>query len=292
MGMLADRLRKNQRHLGRWAKRRQLECYRVYHRDIPQWPLTVDRLGEWIYLRLPQQRRFSLEELESEVADGLKVEPGRIWFRERRQKPLEIEVNESGCRFQLRLSQQRDTGLFLDHRVSRQLVAEASRGKTLLNLFCYTGSFAVQAAKHGAVKTLGVDLSAHHLRWAADNYRLNELGPEHELHRADVGSWLDEQRPTNWDVIVVDPPTFSHSKSTEEDFEVQRDHPELLRKAFRLLRPGGQVFFSTNYRKFTLDPQIGNEFQVEELTSQTLPEDFKKSAIHQSFWLRRRVTRL
>lgn len=290
--MLADRLKKNQRHLGRWARKRAIECFRVYHRDIPQWPVTVDRLGSWVYLRLPQNIRFSLEELETEVAEGLEVERSRIWYREKGTEPQEFTVEENGCRFLLKLTHQRDTGLFLDHRQSRQLVAEACRHKTLLNLFCYTGSFAVQAAKSGASASLGVDLSGQHLRWAKENYSLNQMGREHELIRAGVVEWLAEQPAHGWDLIVVDPPTFSHSKSSDLDFEIQRDHAELLRKVVRVLRPGGQIFFSTNYTKFAMDAAIEKQFQVQELTSKTLPEDFKRSAIHRSFWIRRRVTRL
>ena len=290
--MLADRLRKNQRHLGRWARKQGLECYRVYHRDIPQWPVTVDRLGDWVYLRLPEKQRFSLDELNSEVCSALEVDLSSVWYRERGLESQEFQVNELGSQFILKLSQQRDTGLFLDHRISRRLVAQASRGKSLLNLFCYTGSFSVHAARQGAVRSLGVDLSGKHLRWAAQNYKLNQLGAEHELKKAEVGTWLDQQGPTSWDLVVLDPPTFSHSKSSEQDFEVQRDHAELIRKSVRLLRPGGQLFFSTNYRKFELDKGLWREFQVEELTAKTLPEDFKKSNIHQSFWIRRRVTRL
>ena len=160
MGMLANRLKKNDRHLRRWARRRQIEAYRVYHRDIPEWPVTVDRVLDWAYLRLPSQSRMDLDELCQEVALGLDLAPEKVWCRELELPPVELIVPEPPGKFLVRFTPQRDFGLFLDHREARRQVAEACQGKRLLNLFCYTGSFSVQAARTGATASLSVDLSS------------------------------------------------------------------------------------------------------------------------------------
>jgi 23S rRNA (guanine2445-N2)-methyltransferase / 23S rRNA (guanine2069-N7)-methyltransferase len=203
----------------------------------------------------------------------------------------EFTVNEGGLKFLVNLSDYVDTGLFLDHRNTRQMVREAAEGKRFLNLFAYTAAFTVYAAAGGATATTTVDKSATYIEWARKNLELNGFtGKQHRLVRSDIRAFLANLAPRDqWDLAVVDPPTFSNTKGMDDDWDVQRDHAELLQRLARHIAPGGIVFFSTNFRRFKLDEPALADYDVRNITRQTLPEDFRNERIHQCWKLVRNI---
>lgn len=294
-------LRKRIRHLRKWPTR-GIECYRLYDAQTPGAKLHVDRYGEHLHVSLFESRdgRPAAEQgawdrrLVEIAAEEAGVPRERVHVKERRRQaggdqyaPLAerrnpMVVSEHGMRFEVELDARLDTGLFLDHRPARQLIREWSAGRRVLNLFCYSGSFTVAAALGGAESTTSIDLSPVYLDWVARNLSLNEArGGRHALVEADAVRWLEAgAEGRKFDLIIVDPPTFSNSKKTPTVFDVQRDHVPLLRSCWDVLVPGGRILFSTNRRGFRLDPDV----PAREFTKRTVPEDFPHSRPHQS-WL-------
>jgi 23S rRNA (cytosine1962-C5)-methyltransferase len=295
----SDRLRKNARHLGRWAGRAGVTAWRVYDRDIPEYPFVVERYGPAVHLveypRRAQRAAGGHPEREAvlrAVVEVLDVAPELVFTKTHAPQPwgrprygrlasagAEFEVQEGPLRFMVNLSDRLDTGLFLDHRNTRARVRAESAGKRMLNLFGYTGSFSVAAATGGARSTTTVDLSATYLHWAGRNLALNGVaGAAHAFVRADVPRWIQEARE-RWDLIVLDPPAHSTSKAMRGDFNVQRDQRRLLGGSLGLLSPGGVLYFSTNYRGFRFEPE-GLPVRIEELTPRSLPPDFHQRDVH------------
>jgi len=301
-----NRLRKMQRHYGKWARRQGVTCYRVYDNDLPEFPFAVDLYEDVVHLSEyarshgmePDEHSAWLEACLHTVSNVFEVHPGRIYLKFRqRQKGLqqyerfnrvgaEYIVRENGLRFFINPADYLDTGLFLDHRNTRQAVRLAAEDKRVLNLFAYTGSFSVYAAAGGASGTTTIDLSNTYLQWADRNLALNGFsGPEHRLLQADVLTWLREPTAERWDLAIVDPPTFSNSKRMDDVLDVQRDHAWILNRVLERLTDGGQVFFSTNFRKFKLDTEAIKAQHIADTSRQTVPEDFRNKRIHQSFLL-------
>jgi 23S rRNA (guanine2069-N7)-methyltransferase len=300
----ANRVRKNARHLAKWARRRAIGCYRVYDRDIPEMAFALDLYGERAHLQEYERgpaadddptRAERLERVRIAAADGLGIAPERVVLKRRSRRRAgeqhektgadgeDFVVEEGGCRFIVNLEAHLDTGLFLDHRVTRAMVQEASRGKRLLNLFCYTGSFTVNAAAGGASGSVSVDLSNTYLEWARRNFLLNGVDPRsHLLVRADVPQWLGEARRAGerFDLVVLDPPSISKSKAMAHSLDVQLDHPGLIAECARLLAPGGVLYFSTNLQRFRLAPDAFAGLRAEEISQLTVPEDFRNRKIH------------
>lgn len=301
--MFGNRLAKNLRHRRRWARRRDITCYRLYDRDIPEVPLALDWYEGRAVLADFADRDDEgdqwLEAMAAEVRERL--EPSELHIkRRRRQRGAEqydklddrgerVAVSEGGHRFWVNLGDYLDTGLFLDHRDTRAMVAAEAPGARLLNLFAYTGSFTVYAAAAGATTTVSVDLSKTYTRWAADNLELNEISGDHRIVCADVFEYL-EQGLGVFDLAVVDPPIFSNSKKMAGSFDVQRDHLRLFERLRPRLVPGARVYFSSPRRKLSLDAAglgaLG--FEIEDITARTVPEDFKQRRPHRSFRLLRR----
>jgi len=204
-----------------------------------------------------------------------------------------VEVCESGCRFLVNFESYLDTGLFLDHRITRQLIADLATGKHFLNLFAYTGSASVFAAIGGALSTTTVDLSRTYLDWARQNFTLNGIGGRsNSLVQADCLEWIEKvtaKPDKRYGLIFLDPPTFSNSKSMADTFDVQRDHADLLNKAFKLLDKQGVLIFSTNCRKFNLDSGSLNGVSFQDLSHQTLPRDFARNPHIHSCWKMTRI---
>lgn len=297
-----DRLTKNARRLGRWAERAGVTAWRVYDRDIPEFPFVVERYGPAVHLvEYPRRAHRAAgghpkrEAVLQAVVEVLEVEPGRVFTKTHAPQPwgrprygrladlgAEFEVQEGPMRFWVNLSDRLDTGLFLDHRNTRARVRSESAGKRVLNLFGYTGSFTVAAATGGARSTTTVDLSATYLAWAGRNLALNGVPREaHALVRADCLRWMDEarQQEPRWDLVVLDPPAHSTSKAMRGDFNVQRDQHRLLDGALGLLAAGGVLYFSTNYQGFRFEPE-GLPARFEELTPSSLPPDFHQRDVH------------
>jgi 23S rRNA G2069 N7-methylase RlmK/C1962 C5-methylase RlmI len=300
MEMLANRVRKNARHLGKWARREGVTCWRIYDRDIPEIPLTVDTYEGALVVN--DYRAFERDAADAWLDDAIAtlratLSPSEVFIKQRerlahrgagQQYERHAEqgawrtVQEGGHAFRVNLSDYVDTGLFLDHRITRARVA-AEPARTMLNLYAYTGAFSVYAAAAG-MQTTTVDLSNTYLDWAAENLALNRLTSE--LVRADVREFLDDARRAGrrWDLVVVDPPTFSNSKRMEYTWDLQRDHPALLDDVLAVC--SGTVWFSTNRRRFTLelaDPAL----VVTDVTHATLPPDFRDAKVHHAY----RITR-
>ena len=273
--MFGNRVRKTARHLGKWAKRTSVTCWRVYDRDIPEVPVTVDTYDGALVINDYRIDATDAAWLDAIADTARTVLDARDVFVKRRERGAQYPrlddagiwrvVAEGGHRFRINLGDYVDTGLFLDHRVTRARVA-AERGKTMLNLFAYTGAFSVYAAAAG-MATTSVDLSSTYSDWARENFALNAL--RGDFVQDDVREFLRAAHRT-WDVIVVDPPTFSNSKRMDYTFDVQRDHAALLADVRRVLAPGGVIWFSTNRKKFKLEV---DDFSDE--TRATTPPDFQ-----------------
>lgn len=297
---LINRVLKNGRHLRKWAKREGLEAYRLYDRDIPELPYAIDLYGDWLHLQLFEGKR-PLEEPQiaahrEALSAAFEIPPDHIALKTRqRQRGSDqyqkldedapfFSVRERDLLFEVNMRRYLDTGLFLDHRDTRRMVRERAEGKSLLNLFAYTGSFTVYAAAGGARRTLTVDMSQTYQAWTRRNLILNGLdGPKrHGLICTDVLKFIQDAPAAGerFDLIVLDPPSFSNSKRMQDAFDIQRDHPWLLRKTLRLLSPAGELFFSNNRRGFKLDPGLEGEAQFEEITSKTIPPDFQRYQPH------------
>ncbi|MDG2035279.1 MAG: bifunctional 23S rRNA (guanine(2069)-N(7))-methyltransferase RlmK/23S rRNA (guanine(2445)-N(2))-methyltransferase RlmL [Pseudomonadales bacterium] len=304
--MLFNRLQKNQRRLKGWLKKADVSCYRLYDADIPEYAAAIDIYEQRIYVQeyaapstiethIAKQRFDTIKRAVKEFAGDRFA---KVYYKERRRQKGDsqyqrlneessesVVVSEGRARFEVNLSDYLDTGLFLDHRPVRQLVSQLSTGKSLLNLFCYTASATVQAALAGTKSSLSIDMSNTYLDWAQRNFELNSLSPsKHQLLRADCLKWLEEDSQT-FDVIFLDPPTFSNSKKMESVLDVQRDHPELIRQAMAKLNPEGTLVFSNNFRKFKLDELISRQFSCENITAQTLDSDFERNPRIHNVWL-------
>jgi len=304
-----NRLRKCARHWGRWAARQGISCYRVYDRDLPEFPLAVDVYGGHAHVQEfatrrrdpdPSTQQQWQDEVRTAVSEVLKVPPGAVACKLRqRQKGAsqytktdaagdDIVVSEDGLELVVNLHAYLDTGLFLDHRNTRRMVRAQASGKRFLNLFAYTGSFTVYAAAGGASSSVTVDLSNRYLDWASRNLDQNGLHTgAHRLVRADVLRYLESAtaRGERYDLIVLDPPSFSNSAAMRSVLDVQRDHPDLINQCLRLLAPGGMVYFSTNLRHFALERARLAPCQVEDITRLTVPEDFSRRRPHQCWRL-------
>lgn len=299
--MFANRVRKNARHLAKWAKRENVTCWRIYDRDIPEVPITVDTyegalvINDYRHTDEAGERGGGeawLDEAVAAAKDAMSATEAFVKQRERLQhreghqyERLDDEgtwrtVHEGGHAFRVNLSGYVDTGLFLDHRITRAKVA-AEPGATLLNLFAYTGSFSVYAGAAGK-QTTTVDLSKTYLEWANENLALNKLTSE--LVHADTREFLADARRAGrtWDVIVVDPPTFSNSKRMDYTWDVQRDHAALLQDVLGVWSRAGAIWFSTNKRKFKLE-LTGDDLKISDQTHATIPPDFRDQKIHHAY---------
>ncbi len=300
----AQRLQKNLRHLQRWARRENVYCYRIYDADLPEYAVAIDRYEQWFHVQEyaapssidPALAAQRLQQIMAVLPQLLNVPAAHIFLKVRQrqrgqhqyqkhgQQGVFHEVREGDARFLVNFTDYLDTGLFLDHRITRQRLLKLAQQRRFLNLFGYTGSATVCAALGGASSTTTVDLSGKYLEWARRNLQLNGLqNPWRRFIQADCRAWLREAQG-EYDLIFLDPPTFSNSKEMHGHLDVQRDHVELLHQALRLLARGGILVFSTNYRRFRLDATAFPEWQIEDWSAQTLPIDFARHPkIHQCY---------
>jgi len=318
--MVANRLRRNLRVLKAWLKKEGVTCFRAYDADLPEYAAAIDvyegvpedepDAAPRVFLHVQEYQapatipedvaKSRLRELVAAAADVFETPRDAIAIKTRQRgkggskygrfdrRGQYLHVREGEASLRVNLFDYLDTGLFLDHRPLRLRIASEARGKRFLNLFCYTGAASVHAALGGAASTTSVDLSATYLDWAARNFALNGLGgPSHRFVQADVMEWLEEER-ARFDLIFCDPPTFSNS-ARAEDFDVQREHVRLLRACFAHLAPGGLILFSNNARRFRLDPELIEEFDVRDIRERTIGPDFSRDPrIHGAWELRRR----
>lgn len=303
--MFANRIRKNRKRLSSWVKREQIECYRLYDADMPEYAVAVDVYGEHLHVAEYQAPRGiseeaalrRLEEVRSALPQALDIAADNIVYKQRsRQRGAKqytrqdsrgemLTVREGQAQLLVNLHDYLDTGLFLDHRPLRLRIAQEAVGRDFLNLFCYTGSASVQAALGGAHSTTSVDLSNTYLNWLRKNLAANKLDETRNiLIRENCQTWLARESG-RYDLILLDPPSFSNSKAMIDSFDVQRDHVDLIRLAMGVLRGEGQCYFSSNRRGFELDAASLEEFRCEDITGATLPEDFKRNRKIHCCWL-------
>jgi 23S rRNA (cytosine1962-C5)-methyltransferase len=299
---IKNRIRKNYRHIRKWAKRSFTDCFRIYDRDIKEYPFAIDFYAGrfcvqfFSYDRDRDEPSIEMkEEIDQTLCSIFGISPNLIYWRTRirRRKIQQYEkrdekedfftVFEYGVKFKINLKDYLDTGLFLDHRETRRLVSSISKGKRILNLFAYTCSFSVQSAFAGASFTKSVDMSNTYTEWGRDNFIINSISLDNnEIVRADCMKFLDDAiySSDRFDIIIIDPPTISRSKKMDQMFDVQIDHPFLIKKSLKLLSSGGVIFFSTNSRKFKLDESLLRTCIVKEITDKTIPMDFHNKKIH------------
>lgn len=305
----ANRLAKNFKHTAKWARRQGIEAWRVYDKDVPQFPFAVDVYRDWLHIA-EYDTGWQMEDAEYEVwieavqaaaASVCQIEPSKVALKTRRRQKGESQyektgatgddftVEEYGQRFWVNMRAYLDTGLFLDHRNTRKRVREQAAGTRFLNLFAYTGSFTVYAAAGGAISSETVDMSNTYQDWSHRNFELNGMDlTKHQLVRADVFAYLKDAMAAGkrFDLIVMDPPSFSNSKKMDGVLDVQRDHEWLVDSAMTLLAPGGTLYFSNNLRSFELEPSLAQRYRIEEISAQSVPEDFRNKKIHQCFRIR------
>lgn len=303
--MFRNRLSKVYKHIGKQAARQGITCYRIYDHDLPEAPFIIERYEDKLYVsEYKRQHRLTddehdawLEQCKKVMAEVIGVEEDAIYIKMRKRKESRLDqyqkvdeqkaedvVTENGLRFIVNLSDYLDTGLFLDHRITRQMVKEKAAGKKVLNLFCYTGSFSVYAASGGAAEVVSVDLSKTYLQWAERNMQLNF--PDYkgaQFVHADVLQYLKELPAQSFDLIVMDPPTFSNSKRMKDFLDIQQDHVTLINDCLRLLAPDGVLYFSTNYTRFALEADKLNATNIKDITKATTPFDFAGKLHRQCF---------
>lgn len=302
----ANRLRKNIKKLKPWIKQQDTDCYRIYDADLPDYNVAVDRYGDWLVVQEyappktieAERARRRLQEVLLHLPAVTGISPKNITLKVRsqqkgknqyekyEQKGERMQVWENGARLLVNLTDYLDTGLFLDHRDTRLKVKHMSKGKDVLNLFSYTGSVSVSAAMGGARSVTTVDMSKTYLDWAKDNFKLNKLNGAYQFIQADCTTWLDEHK-AKYDLIFIDPPSFSNSKRMQSTWDVQRDHVAMLTHAKRCLRPGGTIVFSNNRRGFKLDIESLSSLglTVEDITQSTIPGDFARNTHIHKCWV-------
>jgi len=304
--MVLNRLKKNQRKLDGWRKKSGITCYRLYDADIPEYAVAVDIYEQSIYVQeyappntiSEKIARERFAEIKLAIKEFSATFKGKIYYKERRRQKGDsqyerlnegvsdtLQVGEGKAQFEVNLSDYLDTGLFLDHRPVRSLIGDLAAGKRFLNLFCYTAAASVQAALAGASSSLSIDMSNTYLDWAQRNFDLNSLrAGKHKLLRADCLKWL-EAEGEQYDVIFLDPPTFSNSKKMDTVLDIQRDHGDLIRASMGKLASGGTLVFSNNFRKFKMDELTLRQFDCENITPKTLDIDFERNPRIHNVWL-------
>lgn len=294
----ANRLSKVYKHRSKIAKKQGISCFRIYDNDLPSFPFVVEIYGDKIYVA-EYKRNHGMEPIAHDkwlqqcletIAETLETNIDNVFAKERKRmshrsdnqyQKLEYGedsfiVQENGLKFIVNLAQYLDTGLFLDHRTTRKMVGDESRDKRILNLFSYTSSFSIYAAANGASQVVSVDLSKTYLTWSENNFKENNLvGKNYSFIHADVKQYLKTLPANSFDLIVMDPPTFSNSKRMKDILDIQRDHVELINDCLHCLSTGGTLYFSTNYRKFEIDTTNIKTREIKDITKVTTPFDFE-----------------
>lgn len=328
LNMFRNRLTKVYRHLRKQAKRLQVSCYRLYDHDLPEFPFCIELYGEKLYVAEYKRQHGMTEEehddwMEKSLAvmtEVLSVGKENIFLKLRQRKPGRLGqyqkydeepppnlpargrlyeesllsgndfiAEENGLKFIVNLGKYLDTGLFLDHRTTRQMVREQCAGKKVLNLFAYTGSFSVYAAAGRAAEVVTVDLSKTYLAWAEKNMQLNGFTDEakYKYVHADVLQYLKTISPDYYDMIIMDPPTFSNSKRMEDILDIQRDHVILINDCLKGLKKGGVLYFSSNFRKFFLDREKIKTTGIKDITKATTPFDFEGKLFRRCYCIKK-----
>lgn len=304
----SNRLSKNVKRMKNWVKNLSSNAYRIYDADLPNYNFAIDCYADWVIVQeyappktIPEsvaqerlaQALLHIPHILNVTRDKivLKVrekQSGKNQYEKVQTKGTRIKVNEYQAEFWINPTDYLDVGLFLDHRLTRNMFANECLNKHVLNLFCYTGSVSVHAAKRGAKSVTSVDMSNTYLQWAKDNFALNNLKGVHEFIHADCVKWLSEQNASGqFDIMFIDPPSFSNSKRMENTWDVQRDHVALLSDAKKRLAKNGKIYFSNNLRSFKLDHSALEDlgFSIENIGPATIDEDFKRHPKIHHCWI-------
>ncbi|WP_150913952.1 bifunctional 23S rRNA (guanine(2069)-N(7))-methyltransferase RlmK/23S rRNA (guanine(2445)-N(2))-methyltransferase RlmL [Marinobacter halotolerans] len=311
--MLRNRLKKNMKTIGQWARKQNIGCYRLYDADMPEFALAIDiyegrvHVQEYVAPKSVDERsaRERLAEALAVIPEALGIDAEDMVCKQRqRQAGLSqyekqeasgefFTVHEHGCALRVNLKDYLDTGLFLDHRPVRHWIQRNAAGKRFLNLFCYTGAATVHAAVGGASRSLSLDMSNTYVKWAQENLAINGVDPaHHRVEQTDCLQWLADRpaKDQRFDLIFMDPPTFSNSARMAGVLDIQKDHGRMIRQAMHRLTSEGILIFSNNFRRFKLDDDIGDEFAVEEVSADTLDRDFQRNArIHRCWHIRHKI---
>lgn len=302
---LLNRLSKNLDKRAKLLKENVIDCYRIYDADLPEFNVVIDRFGDYLHIqeyrppktidpkKASERRQLIRQWVPKHLGIPLKNAVYKERFRqtgatqyEKGDAPLWVDVAENGLNFEVNLTTYTDVGLFLDHRPLRRWLMAECKGLHVLNLFCYTGALSVAAAKGFARTVTSVDASNTYLNWAEDHFAKNGLNPKHyEFLRANILEWISDRPEPLYDLILLDPPTFSNTKASEITLDIQRDHLQLLLDTSQWLMPGGSIYFSSNARGFQLDPAVGSHFRVEDLTKRSIDADFDRAPPHVLFRL-------
>lgn len=298
---IKNRIEKNFKHRKKWAARENIEAYRLYEKDIPDFPFIVDVYKDYAVIFEKRDDEIDAEKFDhfnyiiSAVKEILNIPEERVIIKSRSKQKGSTQytkledknetmlVTEKSAKFIVNLHDYLDTGLFLDHRPLRQMVFKESQGKKVLNLFSYTGSISVVAALGGARQVTSVDMSTTYQDWARKNFEANLIPLKDHIFVTDSAMVYLEKASSRFDLIILDPPTFSNSKKMEEDFEVEKNQVFLIKHCMRLLSPDGVLYFSNNKRKFKIDPQIAELAIVTDITPKTIPEDYRDNKVHHCF---------
>lgn len=298
--MFKNRLLKNYKHRYKQAKRQNITCWRLYDHDLPEFPICIELYEDYIYIA-EYNRRHGMNDDEHDawlvncksiISEMTNVPLDKMYLRLRKRMSHRegqyeketatsnskiITVQEQGLKFIVNLTDYLDTGLFLDHRITRKIFSDICKDKNILNLFCYTSSFSVYAANAGAASVTSVDLSKTYLKWSEENFALNHLQKNNAYHfiHADVKQYLKTLPANQFDVVIMDPPTFSNSKRMKDILDIQRDHVILINDVLKAIKPGGILFFSTNFSQFTIDIENINSKNIKDITNATTPFDFE-----------------
>lgn len=306
--MFENRLQKVYKHFSKIATKLQISCFRVYDHDLPEFPFIIEIIEDVVHASeykrrhnmTDEEHQTWLHECKQIIAKITQVTPDFIYIKTRQRKEgkegqyqkvaitkQEKIITENGLKFIINLTDYLDIGLFLDHRITRNMVKEIAKDKRVLNLFCYTGSFSVYAAHGGAAQVTSIDMSNTYINWAKRNMQYNKLfdKDKHEFIQADVLSYINDILPNSYDIIICDPPTFSNSKRMSDSFDVQRDHVKLLNTLINICKEQGQIFFSNNFKGFKLDYEaLKDTVSIKNITAQTTPFDFS-GKLHRSCFL-------
>jgi 23S rRNA (guanine2445-N2)-methyltransferase / 23S rRNA (guanine2069-N7)-methyltransferase len=307
--MVCNRLLKNKKQLNKWLKKESIDCYRVYDADIPEYSAAIDVYGDYVHIQeyaAPKtvdedKAKVRFQEIIDGVTVGLDLAGDHIFVKQRRRNKgkqqyektrssadenrAALVMHEGPAALLVDLWTYLDTGLFLDHRPVRRLIGQITEGKSFLNLFCYTASASVHAALGGAKQSVSVDMSRSYIDWSKRNFEVNNLDVmQHQLVQQDCLTWLQGCRQ-GFDVILLDPPSFSNSKKMENILDIQRDHVALIKRSMELLNPNGTLIFSNNLRSFTLDTPALAGFIIENITDKTLDPDYSRNRKIHHCWL-------
>jgi 23S rRNA (guanine2445-N2)-methyltransferase / 23S rRNA (guanine2069-N7)-methyltransferase len=308
--MFANRLLKNIKHLSKWLRKENISCYRVYDADIPQYAIAIDIYENWVHVQEYEPPRtvdavqafVRLNDALDAISAILQINKSRIILKTRKKQSGAEQytrqdetfdtliANEYGLKFRVNLKDYLDTGLFLDHRLTRKLISRVAKNRSFLNLFAYTGTATVYAAAGGAISSTTVDMSNTYLAWAQNNLELNNFsGKQHEFIREDCIKWLSDAKNEGrrYQLIFLDPPTFSNSKRMDHTLDIKRDHVELINQTMELLDDDGVLIFSCNAHGFKLDKKHLEQYSIREITRMTTSEDFRRKPAHVCWCLAR-----